>query len=409
MASIKLILRTHQADQTGHSPLYIRIIKDRKTKFITAGVKLKESEWDEVKQKVKKNHPNSARMNASLAQKIADAEGQVADMERKVKSISANKLKDAIKGKDIPNFFEYTYRRCEKIKFNVSVSTYKNYVTYTEKFEKWIGTKDVCFDDITVSVLMDYMSYMGGELKNSNTTQRHSIMILAIMFKEAIKEDIIPEYMYPFSKLTLKKNQGSRTFLNKDQISQLIDFTIEEGSKMELARDLFLFSIYAGGLRFSDVIELQYRHFFEEENKIKKTINKTVNRTKAEHQFKIGKVALDIIEKYKKENVSETDFIFPVIKSKELYLKNRDYRFDIKEKANSSINFQLGRIGKKLELPFSLSFHLSRHTFATNALNNGMRIEHVSKLMGHQDIRTTQVYAKILNEELDKAVDEFIF
>ena len=120
-------------------------------------------------------------------------------------------------------------------------------------------------------------------------------------------------------------------------------------------------------------------------------------------------MALDIIEKYKKENVSETDFIFPVIKSKELYLKNRDYRFDIKEKANSSINFQLGRIGKKLELPFSLSFHLSRHTFATNALNNGMRIEHVSKLMGHQDIRTTQVYAKILNEELDKAVDEFIF
>ena len=70
MASVKLILRTHQVDQTGHSPLYIRIIKDRKTKFITAGVKLKENEWDEVKQKVKKNHSNSARMNASLSQKI---------------------------------------------------------------------------------------------------------------------------------------------------------------------------------------------------------------------------------------------------------------------------------------------------------------------------------------------------
>ena len=97
MASIKLILRTHQADQTGHSPLYIRIIKDRKTKFITAGVKLKENEWDEIKQKVKKNHPNSARMNASLSQKIADAEGQVADLERKVKTISIKKLKEAIK------------------------------------------------------------------------------------------------------------------------------------------------------------------------------------------------------------------------------------------------------------------------------------------------------------------------
>ena len=57
MASVKLILRTHQVDQTGHSPLYIRIIKDRKTKFITAGVKLKENEWDEVKQKLKRTIP----------------------------------------------------------------------------------------------------------------------------------------------------------------------------------------------------------------------------------------------------------------------------------------------------------------------------------------------------------------
>ena len=62
-----------------------------------------------------------------------------------------------------------------------------------------------------------------------------------------------------------------------------------------------------------------------------------------------------------------------------------------------------------MNLPFRLSFHLSRHTFATNALNNGMRIEHVSKLLDHMDIRTTQIYAKVINEELDKAVDNFIY
>ena len=62
-----------------------------------------------------------------------------------------------------------------------------------------------------------------------------------------------------------------------------------------------------------------------------------------------------------------------------------------------------------MKLPFGLSFHLSRHTFATNALNNGMRIEHVSKLMDHRDIGTTQIYAKIISEELDKAVDNYIF
>jgi site-specific recombinase XerD len=405
MASIKLILRTHQQDQTGHSPLYIRVIKDRKTKFVSVGLKLKETEWDDGKQRVKKNHPNSARMNASISQKVADAEGQVADLERKVKTVSVKKLKEAIKGKEVPNFFEYSYKRCEKIRGSVSVATYKNYMLYIQKFEKWVGTKDVFFDDITVSLLMDYMSYMSNTLKNGATTQRYSIMMLAIMFKEAIKEDIIPEYMYPFSKLTLKKDTGKRLFLNKDQILAMLNFEAVEGSLSCIYRDMFVFSIYAGGLRFSDALEIQHKHFIEAEQRIKKTINKTGRL----HQFKIGQVALDIIKKYQTPTSKPDDFIFPIVKNPALFLKDKEYRYEITEKANKSANFQIQRIAKALEFPIHISFHLSRHSFATNALNNGMRIEHVSKLMDHQDIRTTQIYAKIINEELDKAVDEFIF
>ena len=405
MASIKLILRIHQVDQTGHSPLYLRIIKDRKTKFITAGVKLKENEWDEVKQKVKKNHPNSARMNASLSQKIADAEGQVADMERKVKSVSIKKLKEAIKGKEVPNFFEYAYARCEKIKGSVSFGTYKNYVIYTKKFENYIGTKDVYFDDITVTALKDYMGFMGNTLKNGATTQRYSVMILAIMFKEAIKEDIIPEYMYPFNKLTLKKDAGKRVFLNKEQIETLTNLELKEGKKADLWRDLFIFSIYAGGLRFSDVIELQYSNYNIDEQRIKKVIRKT-GRV---HQFKIGKVAIDILNKYNKKDSQLDDYIFPIISDKKMYNQNEETRYFVSSRENHSANFQLNRMGKMMKLPFALSFHLSRHSFATNALNNGMRIEHVSKLMDHQDISTTQIYAKIISEELDKAVDNYIY
>ena len=405
MASIKLILRTNQKDQTGKSPLYIRIIKDRKTKFITAGLKLKESDWDEAKQRVKKSYPNSARMNAALAQKIADAEGQIADMERKVKTVSIKKLKEAIKGKEVPNFFEYSRKHCERIKNNVSISTYKNYHAYLDKFEKWVGTKEVYFDDITVSLLMDYMSYLSNELKNGNTTQRYSIMILAIMFKEAIKEDLIPEYMYPFSKLKLKKDPSRRQFLKKEQFEAIINYKLDEKSKASVYRDMFIFSIFAGGLRFSDVLEFQVKHFNEEERRIQKVIRKTGRM----HQFKIGQLALDIINKYKKEDAEQDDFIFPVITNKELYLKNDEYRYTFIESANKAANFQLQRIAKKLEIPVKVTFHISRHTFATNALNNGMRIEHVSILMDHRDISTTQVYAKIISEELDKAVDNYIY
>ena len=405
MASIKLILRKNQVDSTGHCPLYIRIIKDRKTKFITAGVKLKENEWDELKQKVKKNHPNSARMNASLAQKIADAEAQVADLERKVKTVSINKIKEAIKGKEVPNFFEYAYKRMEIIKSTVSYSTYKAYYAAIVKFEKWVGTRDVYFDDFSVTLLNDYKNYLSKELKNGLTTQRLSIIVLGTIFNQAIKEEIIPETMFPFKKLTLKTDNTKRLFLNKDKILDLTQLKLIEGKKANLWRDLFLFSIYAGGLRFSDVIEMQYKHY----NKNEQRISKLIRKTGRPHQFKIGKVAIDILEKYCKEGADNEDYIFPVIEDQKGYERSESLRYFYTAKYNKLANWHLKKLGEKMDLPFKLSFHLSRHTFATNALNNGMRIEHVSKLMDHRDISTTQVYAKIISEELDKAVDNYIY
>ena len=252
---------------------------------------------------------------------------------------------------------------------------------------------------------MDYISDLSNVKKNSNTTQRQKIIILAIMFKEAIKEDIIPAHMYPFSKIKLTRNSSSRSFLNKDQIQALLNLNFAPGSISEIARDMFVFSIYAGGLRFSDVVDLQHQHFNLEESRIKKVIRKTSRL----HQFKMGSVALNILSKYRKENALEDDFIFPIVKNKELYFKNDETKHKIIESGNVLCNKYLRKIGTSMKLPFSLSFHLSRHSFATNALNNGMRIEHVSKLMDHKEISTTQIYAKIISEELDKAVDNYIF
>ena len=96
MASVKLILRTQQADKKGECPLYVRVIKDRKTKFIATGYKFRENQWDAEEQRVRKNFPNSARMNAILIKKVADAAGEVADLERKSKTVSARDRKSVV-------------------------------------------------------------------------------------------------------------------------------------------------------------------------------------------------------------------------------------------------------------------------------------------------------------------------
>ena len=404
MASIKLVLRINQEDKTGHSPLYIRVIKDRKAKFITTGVKLKQSEWDDSKQKIKKNHPNSARMNAFIAQKIADAEGTVADLERKRKSVSARKLKEAIKGKDMANFFEYAYNRCERIKGTVSFATYRNYKQYIGKFEKFIGHREVYFDDITVTTLKDYINHMSNNLKNGATTIHYSLLILSVMFRDAQREDVIPENIYPFSKVRVKRDKGKRLYLNKEQIEKLRTLKIEYKGKDGVFRDMFIFAVYAGGLRFSDVVSLKWKNYDEKE----KRITKDIRKTKRIHNFKIGQLAIDILNQYKTPISRPDDFVFPIIEDVELFDANEEYKAHIINAKNILCGQKLRRLGKDMELPFSLSFHLSRHTFATNALNNGMRIEYVSKLLDHSDIGITQIYAKVISEELDKAVELYI-
>jgi len=68
-------------------------------------------------------------------------------------------------------------------------------------------------------------------------------------------------------------------------------------------------------------------------------------------------------------------------------------------------NKDMYRLTELCKFTKKIHFHTSRHTFATRALRKGMRIEYVSKLMTHTNIKTTQIYAKIVNEELDKAMD----
>ena len=75
--------------------------------------------------------------------------------------------------------------------------------------------------------------------------------------------------------------------------------------------------------------------------------------------------------------------------------------------ATAYINKNLKIIAEKVELSKPVSFHVSRHTWATRALTKGMSIDKVSKIMGHAAIRETQIYAKIVSEELDKAMEIF--
>ncbi|SNV50791.1 Uncharacterised protein [Chryseobacterium taklimakanense] len=174
MATLKFILKTHQEDKSGKCPLYIRLIKDRKAKFISTGIKLEAQHWDEDKQKVKKNYPNSTRMNAVLASKLADASIQVLDEERKTKNVTAKKLKQALVGSSSVNFFEYADKTLKNIRETISENTYTVYRAQVNKFKEFVGTDELLLEDHhkagTLANLLQKMVCGNGSLRTGRET-----------------------------------------------------------------------------------------------------------------------------------------------------------------------------------------------------------------------------------------------
>ena len=70
--------------------------------------------------------------------------------------------------------------------------------------------------------------------------------------------------------------------------------------------------------------------------------------------------------------------------------------------SNQKLNSYLKEIADLCGINKNITFHMSRHTFATMCLNNGVKMENVSKMLGHTNVRTTQQYAKVLNAEVEK-------
>lgn len=402
MATVKVILRENKLNpNTGVAPLYLRIIKDRKAKFISLGIKVKPKYWNEKEMTVKKGCTNYQQLNVYITNKRAEAEKSALNIETKNKSVSSKNIKEEIMGKRPTNFFEFTYPRLKQLKNSLSVSTYLTYQGYLNKLEKYVGSKELNFDDIDIPFIKKYETYLYDEKKNKPGTVEFSFRCIKIFFNLAIKEGLVDSRIYPFQNYQFKVPKPIKYYLNKDQFEAVIKYKERHFRDSEVNYDMFVFACYAGGLRFFDVLELKWTNFIESEERIVKVIHKT----KRKHQFKLPSKAVEIIKKYDKPDKKATDYIFPLLRNNFDYSSSPEILFSEKTCLNKRANNTIHRMGKDLELPFPISFHASRHTFATRALTKGMRIEHVSKILDHTNISITQIYAKVVSEELDKAME----
>lgn len=399
MATTKIVLKNEKVKSDGSIPLYLRIIKDRKTKFISLGYSVMPSDWNEKNGTVRKSHPNANWLNNYLAKKISDAQKASLELEASTEFVNPKQLKETILGRSTEKFIPYAEKYVENLERKGKIGSYDKANATISKLKEYIGKKDFRFDDLTVYFLKSYERYLQVELGNSVNTIHSNMKIIRRIVKEAINDDLFVQSKNPFLKYKLKWEKTEIMFLTEEELSSLENIELDEGSMKYHHRNIYVFACYAGGLRISDICQLKWSDFDGERI--------IVNTMKSDSvvSIKLPQKAIEILKLYMPDKHEPNCYIFPLLKNEIDYDPKK--LFTAISSVTAYTNTDLKDLAKVAKINKRIHFHTSRHTWATRALRKGMRIEYVSKLMGHSSIKTTQIYAKIVNEDLDKAMEVF--
>ena len=266
-----------------------------------------------------------------------------------------------------------------------SLGTFKKfrigYAYVGEFLQSHYNIKDIALKELSLPFITDYETF----LRTDKHLKINSAMVLVRNLRVMIFRAIDREWLVkdPFRRYEYKYEETTREILTKEEIHLLMETPISS-KKMSLVRDLFLFCCFTG-LAFIDLYNLKeenIKEFFDGGEWI--VIHR--QKTGTEANIKLLDYPKQIMEKYR--GLCEDGRVFPV----PIY---------------KSCMRALERLGKKCGITKHLTWHVSRHTFATSiCLSNGVPIETVSSLLGHKNIKTTQIYAKITKEKLNKDMDK---
>jgi len=400
MASVKTVFRKDKVNKNGNAPIHFRIIKNRRISYISSGIMIPVNHWDEKNKRIKGIHPHSGRLNSLLSNRFAELQDHVLELETTSRLQTSRQIRDRIFGMKPVDFFEFAQKAIIQYKLEGKIGTHDRTLTIINKIKKYSKASNLSFHDITLEFLSKYEKYLRKELLNKTNTIHANLKFIRKLFNDAIREDIIEYKVSPFRKYKLRTEKTQRTYLTEQELQLIENFSCPPHSKIALHRDMFIFAAYTGGLRISDVLCLKWINFDGTH------IHITIKKTGAQLSIKVPNKGLSIIDKYKPEKPKKNGFIFPIFP--ENFNLDDEMALDLGiSRGTAYINKHLKIISKKIELGKNISFHTSRHAFAVMALRKGISIDKVSKLMAHAAIRETQIYAKVVNEDLDKAMDTF--
>ncbi|UEG53371.1 site-specific integrase [Mucilaginibacter daejeonensis] len=388
--SLLFSLRKPKNYSGGGKPIYLRITVDGQRTELTTGRKCEPLKWDGATGRAIGTKQETKTLNAFLE----NLQYQIFELQRQMTSadetITAETIKNRFVGKVEKSrnllvvFEDHNNKMRTLIGQEYEKSTLQRYETclmHVKNFiEEEYHVSDIPVSKINFAFLNDFEYYLRSVRKCGNNSAIKYIKNLGKIVRICLGKGWLN--VDPYINYKPKQKAVHREVLTKEELDCLIkkEFKIE---RLRTVRDMFVFCCYTG-LAYVDVHKLKRSELIQG---IDGDLWIYTNRQKTDtiSRIPILPVALSIIHAYEDHSqCSVKDTLLPVM-------------------SNQKMNAYLKEIADICNIEKPLTFHIARHTFATTVtLNNGVPIESVAKMMGHTSIKTTQIYANVMDHKISE-------
>tara|TARA_R110002167_G_scaffold24375_2_gene85806 strand:- start:2804 stop:4012 length:1209 start_codon:yes stop_codon:yes gene_type:complete len=399
MITIKIVQRKKKLSD-GLYPIFLRITKDRQSKFYKTPFSSTISEWTTSTgtfNKKKNNHFQNNRLLVKIkdrAYKIAtDLEVEnpdytLQDFDKRYR-ITFNPVSN-----DVFAFFDEII---EEMTFAGRIGNAKSYKDTKTSVQIFHKLKKLKFREVNSAFLSKYDAFLRSR---GGTDGGVGVKMRAIraLFNKAIARGVIKESLYPFKtyKISRLRGKGFKRALDFEEILRIINLDLSDHPHLINTRNYFVFSFYTRGMNFADMMCLEWKDV--EAN----VIYYTRAKTKGNFSIAIMPPVQKILDYYREHGYGNK-YVFPL-------LFREDYTptqlADRKHKMLGIYNIELKEVAKLCNITKNVSSYVARHSFANCLKQKGVATDVISESLGHQNLAVTQAYLKELDTEIvDKALE----
>ena len=383
-------LRSNYVNKEGKTPVMLRIyLNNERLSIGSTGIAVQQSQWDREKERLKGRTTEALSTNLEL-DNIQSGLQTIFKKVEMTDEVSLERIKSEYLGKkeDVDTLMSLFIKQNSEVARQVGVSveaaTLQKYNVCKKHFSNFLrdkyGRSDIRLSELGYIVIHDFDIYLRtvvGQNPNTATRMMKTFKTITILGRKlgVLHHD-------PFLNIRFHMEPVNRGFLTDEEILKIANKNFGIG-RLELVRDVFVFSCFTG-LAYIDVYNLAPENIVTLNGK--QWIMTKRQKTSVETNVLLLDIPKSIIAKYSGKTYRDGK-LFPML-------------------TNQKLNSYLKEIADICGIKKNLTFHLARHTFATMSLSKGVPIESVSKMLGHTNIKTTQLYARITNKKIEHDMNE---